>query len=156
MRKSNSYWETVFIYFLKIFMYLFVIDREAETQAGGEAGFLLAAQCGTWSQDPGITTWAKGRCSVTEPPRCPLFFSLNILFIYSWETQEERGRDTGRGRRSSSMQRAWCRTRSWESEIRPWTKGRRSTVQLLSHPGIPLLPILNWRICFLGVSCVSS
>ena len=39
-------------------MYLFMrdIEREAETQAEGEAGFLQGAQRGTQSQDPGITT----------------------------------------------------------------------------------------------------
>ena len=29
-------------------------QREAETQAEGEASFLRQAQCGTGSQDPGI------------------------------------------------------------------------------------------------------
>ena len=46
-------------------------EREAETQAEGEAGSLWVAWCGTWSQDPRIMTWAKGRCSTAEPPRCP-------------------------------------------------------------------------------------
>ena len=30
-------------------------EREAETQAEGEAGFLKGAGCGTQSWDPGIT-----------------------------------------------------------------------------------------------------
>ena len=30
-------------------------QREAETQAEGEAGSLQGAQCGTPSQDPGVT-----------------------------------------------------------------------------------------------------
>ena len=46
-------------------------EREAETQAGGEAGSLWGAQYGTQTQGPRITTCAKGRCSTTEPPRCP-------------------------------------------------------------------------------------
>ena len=46
-------------------------ERELETQAEGEAVFLWGAQCGTGSQDPRTTTWAKGRCSTAEPPRCP-------------------------------------------------------------------------------------
>ena len=33
------------------------------------------SQSGVRSQDPRITTWAKGRC-VTEPPRCPIFIIL--------------------------------------------------------------------------------
>ena len=64
----------VFIYFLffKIF-YLFIHERhrEAETEAEGEAGSLRGACCGTRSQDPGITTQAKGRRSTAEPPRRP-------------------------------------------------------------------------------------
>ena len=61
-------------FFLKIF-YLFIHkrqgEREPETQAEGEAGSMQGAWCGTRSQDPGIMTWTKDRCSTTEPPRCP-------------------------------------------------------------------------------------
>ena len=45
---------------------------EAETQAEGEAGSMQGARRGTRSQDPGITPWAKSRCSTTEPPRHPI------------------------------------------------------------------------------------
>ena len=48
-------------------------EREAETQAEGEAGSQWEAQCETQTQDPGIRTQAKGRHSTTEPPRCPYF-----------------------------------------------------------------------------------
>ena len=60
------------MWFLKIF-YLFMRDtqREAETQTEGETGSPRETRCRSRSQDPGITTWAKGRCSTTEPPRCP-------------------------------------------------------------------------------------
>ena len=44
---------------------------EAETQAEGKAGSLWGPLCGTQSQDPKITPWAKGRRSTTEPSRCP-------------------------------------------------------------------------------------
>ena len=37
----------------------------------GRGRSLREAWCGTWSQDPGNTTWAEGRCSTTEPPSCP-------------------------------------------------------------------------------------
>ena len=47
-------------------------QRQAEIQAEGEAGSLQWAWCRTWSQDLGITIWAKGRCSTAVPPRCPL------------------------------------------------------------------------------------
>ena len=42
------------------------------------------AWCGTWSQDPRIMTWAKGRHSTTEPPRHPrthLSWALVIIHI---------------------------------------------------------------------------
>ena len=61
------------------------------------------------------------------------FFLKNILFIHSWETQRERGRDTGRGRSrlpvGSSM---------WDSIPGPWdhTMSRR---QMLYH-GAPQCP----------------
>ena len=38
--------------FLCIYFYLFMKDREAETQAGGEAGSMQEA----WTRDPGITS----------------------------------------------------------------------------------------------------
>ena len=48
-------------------------QREAETQAEGEAGSLWGARCGTQFQDPGITPEPKAdRCSTTEPLRHPL------------------------------------------------------------------------------------
>ena len=57
--------------------------REAKTQAEGEAGFLPGARCGTRFQDLRTTPQTKGRCSTTEPPRCPtslLFYRyLKIL-----------------------------------------------------------------------------
>ena len=33
--------------------------------------FCNRVRYGTWSQNSGITTWAKSRCSAIEPPRCP-------------------------------------------------------------------------------------
>ena len=51
------------------FIYLFMRDteRETETQAEGEAGAKQGARRGTPSQDPGVTPWAKGSRSSTEP-----------------------------------------------------------------------------------------
>ena len=53
-------------------------EREAETQAKGEAGSLQGPRCGTRSWNPRIMTWAwtEGRCSTPEPPRCPEFSSF--------------------------------------------------------------------------------
>ena len=47
-----------FLYFLfffnkNILFYLFMREREAETQAEEEAGSMQGARCGTRSQDPG-------------------------------------------------------------------------------------------------------
>ena len=44
--------------------------------AEGEVGSLQGAGCGTQTQDPGITTQAKGRYSTSEPPRGPNMLSL--------------------------------------------------------------------------------
>ena len=46
-------------------------EREAETQAEGQAGSMQGARCGTWSQDSEITPWAEGSRSTAEPLRCP-------------------------------------------------------------------------------------
>ena len=53
-------WRNVFkffVHFFKDFIYLFMRDtqREAETQAEGEANSIQGARCGTRSQDSGIT-----------------------------------------------------------------------------------------------------
>ena len=63
-------------------------QRKAETQAEGEACSLWGAWCRTQSQDPGIMTRAKGRCSTTEPHRrltnvfqpyiSPSFYALSL------------------------------------------------------------------------------
>ena len=55
-------------------------QREAETQAEGEAGSLQGARWRTQSQDPGITSRAKGRHLTMEPPRHlqPRIFGLVV------------------------------------------------------------------------------
>ena len=60
-------------------------EREAETQAEGEAGSLRGARCGTRSRDLGVTPWAEGGCSTAEPAARP---STNL---YDLETQALRG-----------------------------------------------------------------
>ena len=47
-------------------------EREAETQEEGEPGSMSGAQRRTRSWDSRITSWAKGGCSATEPPRRPM------------------------------------------------------------------------------------
>ena len=46
------------------------------------------ARCGTWSRDLGITPWAKGRCSTSEPPRRPedeYFFFKDFTHLFDRE-----------------------------------------------------------------------
>ena len=61
----------IFCLLFKDFIYLFMREREAETQAEGESGSMQGAQGRTRSRDPGIMPWAKGRRPTTEPPTCP-------------------------------------------------------------------------------------
>ena len=60
--------------------YLFMIvtqrEREAETQAEGEAGSLQGARCGIRSRISRIAPWAKGRRQTAAPPRDPRTFIL--------------------------------------------------------------------------------
>ena len=59
--------------------YLFIHERQAETQSEGEAGFMQGACCGTRSWVSRTTSWAKGRCQTTEPPRDPQGLRLLIM-----------------------------------------------------------------------------
>ena len=51
-------------------------QKEAKTQAEGEAGPMLGAQHGTQSRDSRIALWAKGRRQTAEPPRDPRYLML--------------------------------------------------------------------------------
>ena len=58
-------------------------DTERGRDTGREeAGSLQGARCGTGSRDPSITPWAKGRCSTTEPPKCPIYAHFDYCFSY--------------------------------------------------------------------------
>lgn len=67
----------LFIIF-KDFIYLFMRDthreREAETQAEGEASSMQGAQCGTRSQVSRITPWAEGGAKLLSHPGCPIYW----------------------------------------------------------------------------------
>ena len=54
-------------------------EREAETQAEGEAGSMQGARCGTRSQDHRITPWAEGGAKLLIHPGCPHFFFKKIF-----------------------------------------------------------------------------
>ena len=79
----NLPFEEYLNYLLKYLIYLFMRDRETETQAEGEAGSMQEARCGTRSQVSRITPWVKGRRLTTEPPRRPQYdlFLTHTLII---------------------------------------------------------------------------
>ena len=52
-------------------------EREAETQAEGEAGSMQGARRGIRSRVSRIAPWAKGRRQTTAPPRDPRFIFFN-------------------------------------------------------------------------------
>ena len=56
-------------------------EREAETQAEGEAGSMPGTRCRTRFWDSRTAPWAKGRCQTTEPPRDPLLIRFHIQFF---------------------------------------------------------------------------
>ena len=62
-----------------------------------------------------------------------LYFFLQILFIYSWETHKERV-ETQAEREAGSMQEARCGTRSRDSRITPWAEGKHSTAEPPRRP----------------------
>ena len=68
-----------FFLFFQDFIYLVMRHTERGRDMGRGRNRLLTGNCcGTWSQDSRIMTWAKGRCSTTEPPRCPIWASLDL------------------------------------------------------------------------------
>ena len=74
-----------FLFFLRF--YLFISEntqrgeREADTQAEGEAGSTPGVRCGTRSWDSRITPWAKGRHQTAEPPRDPHLLTIFNIWI---------------------------------------------------------------------------
>ena len=60
-------------FFRRFYLFIHKRQREAETLAEGEAGSMQEARCGTRYQNSGITPWAEGKRSTTEPSRSPLF-----------------------------------------------------------------------------------
>ena len=84
-------------FILKIFIYLFMKDeRHRERERGRDIGRGRSRlPPGRVMWDPRITPWAEGRCSTTEPLRCPHFPCLKnhlqgsenhcfIYFVYFW------------------------------------------------------------------------
>ena len=127
VRKKGSFLKIDFIYSW---------EREAETEAEGEAGSMLGARCGTRSWDWGITTWAKGDVQLLSHPGIPQknFFLRFYLFIHERHTEREREAETWAKGEAGSMQEAQHETQSPVSRITPWTEGG---TKLLSHLGCP-------------------
>ena len=78
-----------FLFFSKDFIYLFEKQREAETQAEGEAGSMLEAWHGTRSQVSGITPWAEGGSKPLSHPGCP------IIHFHFGESSKENNMEYG-------------------------------------------------------------
>ena len=61
-------------------------EREAETQAEGQAGSMQGARCGTGSQVSRITPWAEGGAKLLNHWGCPRFSNIKpflyLLFIF--------------------------------------------------------------------------
>ena len=79
--------EHAFNFFFNLFIYdrHTVREREAETQAEGEAGSMQGARHGTRSRVSRTTPWAEGRRQTTEPPGLPeafLFKKTIFIFMY--------------------------------------------------------------------------
>ena len=82
-----------FILFLN-FIYLLMGDwkRGRDITGRGRSRLPAGSLMEDWIPGPGITTWAKGRYSTTEPPRCPSAFLILIFplilptkfFLWSW------------------------------------------------------------------------
>ncbi|XP_048949588.1 fms-related tyrosine kinase 3 ligand isoform X8 [Canis lupus dingo] len=105
-------------------------EREAETQAEGEAGSMQGAQRGIRSQVSRIAPWAKGRCQTAAPPRDPNFF---YFLIHDRERKKERQRHRQREKQSP------CREP--DAGLDPGSPesgpGPKAGAKPLSHPGIP-------------------
>ena len=69
-------------------------EREAETQAEGDAGSMQGAQGGTRSQDPGVTPWAEGGAKPLRLPRIPTLGLLKPV----WPVGREDGRASNRSK----------------------------------------------------------
>ena len=71
-------------------------ERDAETQAEGEAGSMQGAPCGTRSWVSRIRPWAKGGAKSLSHWGCPTIYLLKIYFIYLFMRERERERQRHR------------------------------------------------------------
>ena len=79
----NSHTSLPLFFFFKDVICLFMHEntqrreREAETQAEGEAGFMQGASRGTGSRVSRITSWAAGGAKPLSHPGCPVCKALD-------------------------------------------------------------------------------
>ena len=95
----------------KRFIYLFIREREAETQAEGDL-----------IPDPRITPWVEGRCSTTEPPRYPSKHFLKKDF-YLRENEYEGGGKWGLGEAEGERKAGSPLSREPDAGLDPRTLG---------------------------------
>ena len=78
-----------FLFVLKIlFIYSWETHRERQRHRQREKQAPhKEPRWGTWSQDPGIMTWAKGKCWTTKPPSSPPEFLINF-FLFSFRVNK--------------------------------------------------------------------
>ena len=73
-RKQFLFFGCWFCFVFRFYLFVYEKHRESGRDIGRGRRRLPAEQGAwwvTWSQDPRITTWSKGRCSTTEPLRYP-------------------------------------------------------------------------------------
>ena len=69
-----------FLCFLKEFIYLFIRDRERGRDIGrGRSRVPVGNPMKDSIPGPQDHDWSEGRCSTTEPPRCPRYCISNEL-----------------------------------------------------------------------------
>ena len=130
------YWNFIYLYLFifKIF-YLFIHKRYKERGRDiGRGRSRLPVRSLRWDsiQDPGVTTWAKGRCSTTEAPRCPDTGFFKKRFYYLGERERESKCKQGEQQREREKQaphRAGAQYGAWSQDpvIMTWVDGRGLT-----------------------------
>ena len=86
------------VYFFKnSFIYLWETkrEREAETQAEGEAGSMQGARCRTPSRDSRITPWAEGGAKPLSHLGCPVMCILCVKILQTSIHLSEAGLASG-------------------------------------------------------------
>ena len=64
------------------------------------------------------------------------FIFLKRFYLFTHERHREREAETQAGEAADSLQGAWCGTRSQNSRITPWAKGRCLTAEPARHPNL--------------------